>query len=96
MASNARFAEVVSLAGEPARAGMLHALMDGRALTASELARVAGITAQTASGHDSQTLFSIHPLLGWLSCQFVYRYRYIHGYRPSHFRLKRILQMPLT
>jgi hypothetical protein len=30
---------------------MLHALMDGRALTASELARVAGITPQTASTH---------------------------------------------
>ena len=51
MANNARFAEVASLAGGPARAGMLHALMDGRALTASELARVAGITPQTASGH---------------------------------------------
>jgi DNA-binding transcriptional ArsR family regulator len=51
MASNARFSEVASLAGDPARAGMLHALMDGRALTASELARVAGITPQTASGH---------------------------------------------
>ena len=51
MASNARFAEVASLAGDPARAGMLHALMDGRALTASELARVAGVTAQTASQH---------------------------------------------
>lgn len=51
MASNARFAEIASLAGDPARAGMLHALMDGRALTASELARVAGITPQTASGH---------------------------------------------
>jgi DNA-binding transcriptional ArsR family regulator len=51
MASNATFAEVASLAGDPARAGMLHALMDGRALTASELARVAGITPQTASSH---------------------------------------------
>ena len=51
MASNARFAEVASLAGDPARAGMLHALMDGRALTASELARVAGVSPQTASGH---------------------------------------------
>jgi DNA-binding transcriptional ArsR family regulator len=30
---------------------MLHALMDGRALTASELARIAGVTPQTASGH---------------------------------------------
>ncbi len=51
MASNARFAEVAALAGDPARAGMLHALMDGRALTASELAGVAGITPQTASSH---------------------------------------------
>ena len=51
MASNATFAEVAALAGDPARAGMLHALMDGRALTASELARVAGITPQTASSH---------------------------------------------
>jgi DNA-binding transcriptional ArsR family regulator len=51
MASNAEFAEVAALAGDPARAGMLHALMDGRALTASEQAHVAGITAQTASGH---------------------------------------------
>jgi DNA-binding transcriptional ArsR family regulator len=51
MASNATFAEVAALAGDPARAGMLHALMDGRALTATELARVAGITPQTASSH---------------------------------------------
>jgi DNA-binding transcriptional ArsR family regulator len=54
MASPARFAEVAALAGDPARACMLHALMDGRALTASELARAAGITAQTASGHLSR------------------------------------------
>lgn len=51
MASNAEFAEIAALAGDPGRAGMLHALMDGRALTASELARVAGITPQTASVH---------------------------------------------
>ena len=51
MASNTRFAEIAALAGDPARAGMLHALMDGRALTASELAHVAGIAPQTASGH---------------------------------------------
>ncbi len=54
MTSNAAFAEVATLAGDPARAGMLHALMDGRALTATELARVAGITPQTASGHLSR------------------------------------------
>ena len=51
MPSNAMFAQVAALAGDPARAAMLHALMDGRALTASELARVAGVAPQTASGH---------------------------------------------
>ena len=49
--SQSAFTEVTALAGDCARAGMLHALMDGRALTASELARVAGVTPQTASGH---------------------------------------------
>src|SRR6266581_7623213 len=51
MASTAAFAEVAAMAGDPARAAMLHALMDGRALTASELARIAGVAPQTASGH---------------------------------------------
>ncbi|MEP0233666.1 winged helix-turn-helix domain-containing protein [Roseibium sp.] len=40
-----------SLIGDPARANMLTALMSGKALTASELAAEAGITAQTASSH---------------------------------------------
>ena len=39
MASNAAFSEVAALAGDPARAAMLHALMDGRALTASDTTR---------------------------------------------------------
>jgi DNA-binding transcriptional ArsR family regulator len=47
------FAEMAALAGDPARASMLTALMDGRALTASELARVSGVSPQTASGHLS-------------------------------------------
>ena len=51
MASNAKFAEIAALTGDPARASMLHALMDGRALTATMLSRVAGISPQTASGH---------------------------------------------
>jgi DNA-binding transcriptional ArsR family regulator len=51
MTSNAMFAKVAAVAGDPARAGMLNALMDGRALTASELARVAGVAPQTASSH---------------------------------------------
>lgn len=44
-------AEVGALVGDPARANMLAALMDGRALTATELAYVAGVAPQTASGH---------------------------------------------
>jgi len=42
---------VASLVGDPARANMLTALMNGRALTASELSQEAGITPQTASSH---------------------------------------------
>ncbi|MCR9177824.1 MAG: winged helix-turn-helix domain-containing protein [Alphaproteobacteria bacterium] len=49
-----RLAEIGTLVGDPTRAAMLEALMDGRALTASELARAAGVTPQTASGHLSQ------------------------------------------
>lgn len=44
-------AEVASLAGDPARATMLTALLDGRARTAGELAYFAGIKGPTASGH---------------------------------------------
>ena len=44
-------ASVAALVGDPARANMLTALMDGRALTVSELADAGGITLQTASGH---------------------------------------------
>jgi DNA-binding transcriptional ArsR family regulator len=47
-------AEIAALAGDPARAGMLQALLDGRALTATELAHVAGVAPQTASGHLGQ------------------------------------------
>jgi DNA-binding transcriptional ArsR family regulator len=50
-ATDAKLAEVASLIGDGTRAAMLHALMHGRALTASELARVAGVTPQTASEH---------------------------------------------
>ena len=51
MLSTSSIAQTASLLGDVARASMLVALMDGRALTATELARVAGITPQTASGH---------------------------------------------
>jgi DNA-binding transcriptional ArsR family regulator len=44
-------AEVAALIGDPARANILQALADGRALTAGELAWHAGVSAQTTSGH---------------------------------------------
>ena len=46
-----RIAHVAALVGEPARTAMLLALMDGRALTARELADVARVTPATASRH---------------------------------------------
>jgi len=46
-----RIAHVAALVGEPARTAMLMALMDGRALTARELAEAAHITPATASRH---------------------------------------------
>ena len=54
MLTTSMFAETAALVGDPARANMLAALMDGRALTAKELAYAAGITPPTASGHLAQ------------------------------------------
>ncbi|MDR0807786.1 MAG: helix-turn-helix domain-containing protein [Gemmobacter sp.] len=51
IASGNTIAEAASLIGDAARANMLSALMGGQALTAGELARHAGVTAQTTSGH---------------------------------------------
>lgn len=50
------FSVAASLIAEPARAAMLAALIDGRALPAGELAYAAGVTAQTASGHLAKLL----------------------------------------
>jgi DNA-binding transcriptional ArsR family regulator len=49
-------AEVASLIGDPARANMLSALKDDGALTATELAHIAGVAPQTASGHLSKLM----------------------------------------
>jgi len=89
MASTALFAEIATVSGDPARAGMLHALMDGRALTATELARVAGITPQTASGH-------LHRMtaVGLLTVQKQGRHRYYRLAGPSVARmLESIMQV---
>jgi DNA-binding transcriptional ArsR family regulator len=51
MSASEDLTAVGALIGERARANMLAALMSGDALTATELARAAGITKQTASSH---------------------------------------------
>jgi DNA-binding transcriptional ArsR family regulator len=43
--------KLAAVIGDPARAAMLSALMAGKALTSSELAAEAGVTAATASSH---------------------------------------------
>ncbi|MBP2301807.1 ArsR/SmtB family transcription factor [Azospirillum picis] len=58
-----QLAEVAAAIGEPARAAMLVALMDGRALTAGELAEVAAVTPQTASGHLAK-MVAAHLIVG--------------------------------
>lgn len=65
------FAEIGALVGDPARAGMLVALMDGRALTAGELAGAAGVTPQTASSHLRQLVAA-----GLLAMERQGRHRY--------------------
>jgi DNA-binding transcriptional ArsR family regulator len=49
-------AAVAALLGEPTRAAMLDALMDGGAHPAGELARRAGVSPSTASGHLARLL----------------------------------------
>jgi len=51
MQTGPHIAEIAALVGDPARANILSALSDGRALTATELAHVAGVTPQTTSAH---------------------------------------------
>jgi DNA-binding transcriptional ArsR family regulator len=56
MAHQPNIATVASLIGDPVRAAMLIALLDGRALPAGELAYASGVTAQTASAHLAKLL----------------------------------------
>ena len=51
MAVQAGIAGIAALLADPAREAMLVALADGRALPAGELAKAAGVTPQSASGH---------------------------------------------
>ena len=51
MTDGPNIARVAALIGDPARAEILTALLADRALTATELASVAGVTKQTVSAH---------------------------------------------
>ena len=51
MSDVTRMASVAALLGDPARANILTVLMDGRALTAKELAFAARVSPSTTSGH---------------------------------------------
>jgi DNA-binding transcriptional ArsR family regulator len=52
----AEIAPVAALMGDPARAAMLTALLDERALAAGELANLAGVSPATASSHLARLL----------------------------------------
>lgn len=65
------FARVAAVIGEPARAAMLGALLGGEPLTAGELARRAGVTPATASGHLARLADS-----GLVTCAPAGRRRY--------------------
>lgn len=82
MPSTAKLASVAALVGDPARASMLQAMMDGRALTASELAGVAGITPQTASSHLARLTSA-----GLLAMEKQGRHRYHRLATPAMARL---------
>ncbi len=75
-------AEIGALVGDPSRAGMLAVLMDGRALTAGELAGIAGVTPQTASGHLTRLTQG-----GLLAVEKQNRHRYYRLASPTVARL---------
>jgi DNA-binding transcriptional ArsR family regulator len=69
-------APVAALMADRTRAAMLTALLDGRPLAAGELARVAGVTAQTASAHLAKLLDG--GLIGVIT-QGRHRYYHLQG-----------------
>ena len=56
VAGDADVARIAGLVGDPTRAAMLVALLDGRPRTAGELGRLGGVAPSTASGHLAQLL----------------------------------------
>lgn len=71
-------ASAAALIADTARAGMLAALLDGRSLPSGELARVSGVSAQSASMHLSQLVDG-----GFLTVKQQGRHRYYSIARPE-------------
>src|SRR5262249_28762222 len=65
----AGFSRIAAALADPAREAMLAALVDGRALPASELAAVAGVSPQSASAH-LKTLLEGGVLTVWSQGRF--------------------------
>ena len=71
-------ASTAALIADPARAAMLAALLDGRSLPSGELARVSGVSAQSASMHLSQLVDG-----GFVTVKQQGRHRYYAIARPE-------------
>ena len=84
MRGEANIATVAALIGDPARAGILTALADGRALPAGELATSAGLSPSAASTHLTKLLEG--GLLA-LECQGRHRYYRLAGPEVARARL---------
>lgn len=79
-----RFARIAAAIGDPTRARMLGALMDGASRPAGEIAQAAGVHPSTASGHLSRLVGE-----GLVSVQVQGRHRY---YRVSDPDVARALE----
>ena len=84
MTSRYALADVAALMGEPTRAAMLLALMGGQALPASELARIAKLSAAATSLHLSKLVRG-----GLLAVRREGRHRY---YRLAHAEVAQTLE----
>ncbi len=78
LVGDADIAPIAALMGEPARAAVLMALLDGRALAASTLAAEAGVAASTLSSHLARLVDS-----GLVSVEASGRHRYFRITRPE-------------
>jgi DNA-binding transcriptional ArsR family regulator len=78
MRSGPDIALVASLIGDPARANMVLALMSGQALSAADLAREAGVTPSTATGHLTKLVSA-----GLLNARKQGRHRYFQIAEPD-------------